>query len=183
MKNTIDAIKYGLETLKVSPKELNSLIESSKGYDGDDYKRWLANEIIKIAEKDDVGYSQLLAKWFNLIQSIIEEYNNIENSNDLTIGIEVDVSNDIYVNANDATNKQNILESYYPSTDERTISAIAYSKNGSTDYVTVTKDNKNKIEELKQLKYNVVAYCVSNDSKNIEYEGWHNINDIKVKKI
>ena len=63
------------------------------------------------------------------------------------------------------------------------ISAIAYSKNGSTDYVTVTKDNKNKIEELKQLKYNVVAYCVSNDSKNIEYEGWHNINDIKVKKI
>ena len=116
-------------------------------------------------------------------QSIIEEYNNIENSNDLTIGIEVDVSNDIYVNANDATNKQNSLESNYPSTDERTISAIAYSKNGSTDYVTVTKDNKNKIEELKQLKYNVVAYCVSNDSKNIEYEGWHNINDIKVKKI
>lgn len=76
MKNTIDAIKYGLETLKVSPKELNSLIESSKGYDGDDYKRWLANEIIKIAEKDDVGYSQLLAKWFNLIQSIIEEYSD-----------------------------------------------------------------------------------------------------------
>ncbi len=76
MKNTIDAIKYGLETLKVSPKELNSLIESSKGYDGDDYKRWLANEIIKIAEKDDVGYSQLLAKWFNIIQSIVEEYSD-----------------------------------------------------------------------------------------------------------
>ena len=70
----MDAIKYGLETLNVTPKEMFSLIESSNGYDGDDYKRWLANEIIKIAEKDEVLYSQLLAKWFNIIQSIIEEY-------------------------------------------------------------------------------------------------------------
>lgn len=76
MKNTIDAIKYGLETLNVTTKEMFNLIESSKGYDGDDYKRWLANEIIKVAEKDDIGYSQLLAKWFNLIQSIIEEYSD-----------------------------------------------------------------------------------------------------------
>lgn len=76
MKNTLDAIRYGLETLDVTPKELFSLIESSNRYDGDDYKRWLANEIIKIAEKDEVGYSQLLAKWFNLIYSIIEEYSN-----------------------------------------------------------------------------------------------------------
>jgi len=74
MKNTLDAIKYGLENLDVSPKELFKLIESSKGYDGADYKRWLANEIIKLAEKDGIGYSQLLAKWFNLIQNIIEEY-------------------------------------------------------------------------------------------------------------
>ena len=74
MKNTLDAIKYGLDTLKVTPKELFSLIESSKGYDGDNYSRWLANEIIKLAEKDGIGYSHLLAKWFNLIQSIVEEY-------------------------------------------------------------------------------------------------------------
>ena len=74
MKNTIDAIKYGLETLNVTPKEMFSLIESSNGYDGDDYKRWLVNEIIKIAEKDGILYSQLLAKWFNILQSIIEEY-------------------------------------------------------------------------------------------------------------
>lgn len=74
MKNTLDAIRYGLETLDISPKEMFKLIESSKGYDGDDYKRWLSNEIIKLAEKDGIGYSQLLAKWFNLIQSIIDEY-------------------------------------------------------------------------------------------------------------
>lgn len=74
MKNTIDAIKYGLETMNITPKEMFSLIESSNGYDGDDYKRWLSNEIIKLAEKDGIGYSQLLAKWFNIIQSIIEEY-------------------------------------------------------------------------------------------------------------
>ena len=64
MKNTLDAIKYGLENLDVSPKELFKLIESSKGYDGADYKRWLANEIIKLAEKDGI----------DLIQNIIEEY-------------------------------------------------------------------------------------------------------------
>ena len=76
LKNTLDAIRYGLETLHVTPKELFSLIESSNGYDGDNYNRWLANEIIKLAEKDGIGYSHLLAKWFNLIQSIVEEYSN-----------------------------------------------------------------------------------------------------------
>lgn len=76
MKNTMDAIKYGFETINVTSKEMFSLIESSNGYDGDDYKRWLANEIIKIADKDGIGYSQLLAKWFNIVQSIIEEYSD-----------------------------------------------------------------------------------------------------------
>ena len=74
MNKTVDAIKYGLETLNISPKGMFSLIESSKGYTGTDYNRWLANEIIKIAEKDEVGYSQLLAKWFNIIQSMVEEH-------------------------------------------------------------------------------------------------------------
>lgn len=76
MKKTVDAIKYGLETLNITPKAMFSLIESSKGYEGSDYSRWLANEIIKIAEKEEVGYSQLLAKWFNIIQGIIEEHLN-----------------------------------------------------------------------------------------------------------
>lgn len=71
MKNTKDAIKYGIETLKVSPDEMFSLIESSRDYEGDDYKRWLASQIIKIAEKDGVGYSQLLVKRFNIISDLL----------------------------------------------------------------------------------------------------------------
>ena len=74
MRNTREAVKYGIDTLKVTPEEFFSLIESSNGYEGDDYKRWLANEIIKIAEKDGVGYSQLLVKKFSIIQSLTEEY-------------------------------------------------------------------------------------------------------------
>lgn len=72
MKNTIDAIKYGAEVLNVSLGKLFDLIESSKGYEGDNYQRWLANEIIKIAEKDGVGFSQLLVKRFSIISSIME---------------------------------------------------------------------------------------------------------------
>lgn len=71
MKNAKEAIRYGIETLGVSPDEMFGLIESSKGYDGEDYSRWLANEIIKIAEKDGVGYSQLLVKKFNIIQDML----------------------------------------------------------------------------------------------------------------
>ena len=74
MKYTKEAIKFGLQNLGVTPNELKALIESSNGYDGDDYKRWMANELIKIAEKDGVPYTQLLAKWFNIIQSITDEY-------------------------------------------------------------------------------------------------------------
>lgn len=74
MKNTKEAIKYGIKTLKVSPDEMFALIKSSDGYSGENYKRWLANEIIKIANKEGVGYSQLLVKKFSIIQSISEEY-------------------------------------------------------------------------------------------------------------
>lgn len=94
MKNTKEAVRYGIETLGVSPDEMFSLIETSKGYEGDDYKRWLANEIVKIAEKDGVGYSQLLVKKFNIIQDMMNtkeltmksewvEYFNTQNSDKL----------------------------------------------------------------------------------------------------
>lgn len=72
MKNTVEAVKYGISTLKVSPNEMFSLIESSKGYEGNDYKRWLANEIIKIAEKDGIGFSQLLVKKLAIVSEIME---------------------------------------------------------------------------------------------------------------
>lgn len=73
MKNTREAVKYAIETLAVTPEEFFSLVESSNGYEGEDYKRWLANEVIKIAEKDGVGFSQLLVKKFSIIQSLAEE--------------------------------------------------------------------------------------------------------------
>lgn len=76
MKHTRDAIRYGIETLGVTPEELFSLIESSEGYTGDDYKRWLAARIIEIAEKDDVGFTQLLVKKFSITQSLAEEYSD-----------------------------------------------------------------------------------------------------------
>lgn len=76
MKNTKEAIRYGIETLKVSPERMFALIESSEGYDGEDYNRWLASQIIKIADKEGVGFTQLLVKKFAIIQSLIEEYSD-----------------------------------------------------------------------------------------------------------
>lgn len=76
MRYTKDAIKYAIETLNITPKALLTLIESSKDYDGTDYNRWLAAQVIKIAEKDEVGYTLLMAKWFNIIQSLSEEYSD-----------------------------------------------------------------------------------------------------------
>lgn len=73
MQKTKEAIKYGLTTMGVTSKEMFSLIESSNGYTGEEYNRWLTSQIIKIAEADGVGYSQLLAKWFNIISSIEED--------------------------------------------------------------------------------------------------------------
>jgi len=72
MKNTKDAVKYAIETLNLTPEEFFSLVESSRDYTGDDYSRWLANEVVKIAEKDGVGFSQLLVKKFSIIQSLSE---------------------------------------------------------------------------------------------------------------
>ena len=74
MKNTKEAIRYGIDTLGVSSDKLFSLIESSNGYQGEDYQRWLANEIIKIAEKEGIGFSQLLVKKFNILQDLIDSY-------------------------------------------------------------------------------------------------------------
>lgn len=76
MKKTKSAVKYGMETLRLSPDELFKLIESSRGYSGEDYSRWLAGKIIEVAEGDGVQFSQLLVKKFNIINSILEETSN-----------------------------------------------------------------------------------------------------------
>lgn len=73
MKKTKSAVKYGMEVLKLTPDELFKLIESSQNYDGSDYSRWLADKIIKVAEKEGILFSQLLVKKFNIINEIVEE--------------------------------------------------------------------------------------------------------------
>ena len=73
MKKTKSAVKYGIERLKLSPDELFKLIESSQGYDGEDYSRWLAGKIIDVAEADGVQFSQLLVNKFNIINEILED--------------------------------------------------------------------------------------------------------------
>ena len=40
MKKCLSAVRYGLETLGVSSDKLFHLIETSRGYDGEDYDRW-----------------------------------------------------------------------------------------------------------------------------------------------
>lgn len=73
MKKTKSAVRYGIERLKLSPDELFKIIESSQGYDGDDYARWLAGKIIEVAEADGVQFSQLLVNKFNIINEILED--------------------------------------------------------------------------------------------------------------
>lgn len=73
MRKVREAVRYGIETLGVSPDKLFSLIESSRDYEGQDYSRWLAGQIIKVAEARDIGFSQLLVKKFDIIRDLIEE--------------------------------------------------------------------------------------------------------------
>ena len=73
MQKVRDAVRYGIETLNISPERMFSLLETSKDYAGEDYPRWLASQIIKVVESHGVGYSQLLVKRFDIIRDLIEE--------------------------------------------------------------------------------------------------------------
>ena len=90
---------------------------------------------------------------------------------EITIGTSVSASSDIYINATDAYNKESGMTPYYPVSDERKVSLI-YFKNSDGDTVLISEDNKDKIDKLNQLKYDVVAYCLD--------DGWYNKDDVKV---
>lgn len=107
-----------------------------------------------------------------------QHINNTSVKEEITIGTKVSASSDIYINATDAYNKENSLTPYYPISDEREVSLIYY-KNNDGNTVLISEDNKEKILELKQLKYDVVAYCLDNVTHNIG-EGWYNKDDVKV---
>ena len=97
---------------------------------------------------------------------------------EITIGTKVTASSSIYINANDAYNMNNKLTPFYPVSDERKVSLIYY-ENNEGDTILISNDNKDKIEELKSLKYEVIAYCLDNVTHNVG-EGWYNKNDVKV---
>lgn len=100
-----------------------------------------------------------------------QHINNTSVKEEITIGTKVSGSSNIYINATDAYNKKNSMIPYYPISNEREVSLIYY-KNNDGDTVLISEDNKDKIDELKQLKYDVVAYCLD--------DGWYNKDDVKV---
>ena len=100
-----------------------------------------------------------------------QHINNTSVKEEITIGAKVSGSSNIYINATDAYNKENSMTPYYSISNEREVSLIYY-KNNNGDTVLISEDNKDKIEELKQLKYDVVAYCLD--------DGWYNKDDVKV---
>ena len=64
MKKTVQAVKYALDTLHISPDSLFKLIETSQGYEGEDYNRWLAEKIIRTADSEGIPFTELLVKNF-----------------------------------------------------------------------------------------------------------------------
>lgn len=138
----------------------------------------LENENITKTEFDNEdlknNYDDVASEILNSIENDNSNINKeIENFN---IGDTYAVSGDIYKTSIDAFNKTNGLEHYYPLSDSRTISAIEFvSPYG--EHITVTENNKEQAELLRQLGWTEESYCTSNETRNLEYEGWHNLND------
>lgn len=70
MKKTVQAIKYTLEELHLTPDKLFQLIESAQGYEGDNYELWLANKIIGVADSEGIPFTELLVKKLKLLSSL-----------------------------------------------------------------------------------------------------------------
>ena len=71
MKKTVQAVKYALDTLHISPDSLFKLIETSQGYVGEDYNRWLAEKIIKTADSEGIPFTELLVKKLKILAEIM----------------------------------------------------------------------------------------------------------------
>lgn len=74
MKQTKEAIRYCLETLDISPNELFKLFDVAQYSSEEAYDIWLAKEVLKIAESEDVGLSKLMIKKFIILQELKENY-------------------------------------------------------------------------------------------------------------
>lgn len=71
MKKTVQAVKYALDTLHISPDSLFKLIETSQGYEGEDYNRWLAEKIIRTADSEGIPFTELLVKKLKILAEIM----------------------------------------------------------------------------------------------------------------
>ena len=135
----------------------------------------IIEDITSNSVDNEIEYAQPSNSFNSNIDAEIDEK---EDNKEITIGTKVSATNDIYINATDAYNKENSMTTYYPISDEREVSLIYY-KNSEGDTELISNDNKEKIAELKKLKYDVIAYCLDNVTQNIG-EGWYNVDDVKV---
>lgn len=73
MKKTTQAIKYALDELHLTPDKLFQLLESSQGYEGTNYEKWVAGRIIKIADSEGIPFTELLVKKLKILASLMSE--------------------------------------------------------------------------------------------------------------
>ena len=102
-------------------------------------------------------------------------------SENFSIGQDVSFTGEyIYQTSKDASSETNKLHPYYTNNDKRSISAIQMVSPDGTQHVTITDENKDKQNLLESMGWSVESYNISNDTRNIEYEGWINNSDLEV---
>ena len=102
-------------------------------------------------------------------------------SENFSIGQDVNFTGEyIYQTSKDASSETNKLNPYYTNADKRSISAIQMVSPDGTQHVTITDENKEEQNLLESMGWSVESYNVSNDTRNIEYEGWINNSDLEV---
>ena len=102
-------------------------------------------------------------------------------SENFSIGQDVNFTGEyIYQTSKDASSETNKLNPYYTNADKRSISAIQMVSPDGTQHVTITDENKEEQNLLESMGWSVESYNISNDTRNIEYEGWINNSDLEV---
>ena len=100
-------------------------------------------------------------------------------SENFSIGQDVSFTGEyIYQTSKDASSETNKLHPYYTNNDKRSISAIQMVSPDGTQHVTITDENKDEQNLLESMGWSVESYNISNDTRNIEYEGWINNSDL-----
>lgn len=68
---TPQAIDFAMRTLKLSSDQLLYLVQSAEGFEGESpYDKWLAHQIIVLADDEGVPFSQIPLKWTGFLADI-----------------------------------------------------------------------------------------------------------------